>query len=609
MTSFFRRRRRKPTPPPASPRLPPPASPVLPPPTPPPRRPPSGRVEEIAADPASFPPQPPPSPSPQPVPEPAPDLDELAAPAPPPPPVRLAGQFPTAAAALNFAGQLDGSGQAHDLSFGRSSGSTGWWVAAEAPLAATREQITAARGQTFVEVAGALVRDRGWGDTPPDAPTQPAPDIHGVGVVTLVRIAGLSRAELPVPPELAVLVPTTRVRWVIQRALDLRLTVGYRPVSLQPLFTTDTDRAAAETVLFEVRLRAETTAPPPSFLAALEHEPSLLPCRPVGERLLVQHPLASPLPDGQLARLAESDPLGGTWVLAGPGRRCARLVSHGELRNGAALVRLDDTYQLVDLDPGPPEQADGPIEPSAPPLRLTRSRTRGVEVDAILLYDADLACLPALLEGQPLADIALLVRGRDRHLLLTPPTRGDRHLLLAPGGLLERLPIGEPLYCLGPGLLYLPMGYRTQPLLPPSARSALFPTDANTAIVLQPDVALAFSLQGRQPVWTLWAGEAPPLDPQLPPSAHHTLAEVDRLVAPPTTPATTTPTRRPDLTERLHARSPAPARSWWIEALELEAAGDLAGAARLHEQHNELLRAAHLYERAARESSAGGPVA
>lgn len=548
-----------------------------------------------------------------PAPEPAPELDELAALAPPPPPIRLAGLFPTAAAALSFTGHLDGSGQAHSLSFGRSPGSTGWWVRAEAPLAPAREQITAARGQTFVEVAGALVRDRGWGDTPPDTPTQPTPDIHPVGAVTLVRVAGLTRAELPMPPQLAVLVPTTRLTWVIQRALDLRLTVNYRPVWLQPLFATHTDRATetapTQTVLFDVRLQAGTSGLPASFLAALEHEPSVLACRPVGERLLVQHPLASPLPDGQLARLAESHPAGGTWILAGPGWGCARLVAHGELCDGAALVRLDDTYQLVDLNPGPPEQAAGPAEPPAPPLRLVRSRTRGVDVDAILLDDTDLVCLPALLEGQPLADIALLVRGRDRHLLLTPPTRGDRHLLLAPGGLLERLPIGEPLYCLGPGLLYLPMGYRTQPLLPPSARSALFPTDANTAIVLQPDVALAFSLQGRQPVWTLWAGEAPPLDPQLPPSAHHTLAEVDRLVAPPTTPATTTPTRRPDLTERLHARPPAPARSWWIEALELEAAGDLAGAARLHEQHNELLRAAHLYERAARESSAGGPVA
>ncbi|MCA1672368.1 MAG: hypothetical protein LC799_09255, partial [Actinobacteria bacterium] len=324
---------------------------------------------------------------------------------------------------------------------------------------------------------------------------------------------------------------------------------------------------------------------------------SVLACRPVGERLLVQHPLASPLPDSQLARLAESHPAGGTWILAGPGWGCARLVAHGELCDGAALVRLDDTYQLVDLNPGPPEQAAGPAEPPAPPLRLVRSRTRGVDVDAILLDDTDLACLPALLEGQPLADIALLVRGR------------DRHLLLAPGGLLERLPIGEPLYCLGPGLLYLPLGYRTQPLLPPSARSALFPTDTDTAIVLQPDVALAFSLQGRQPVWTLWAGEAPLLDPQLPPAAHDTLAEVDRLVAQPTTPATPTPTHRPGITDRRPIRPPTPARSWWTEALELEAAGDLAGAAQLHEQHNQLLRAAHLYERAAREGSASGPAA
>jgi hypothetical protein len=530
----------------------------------------------------SFPPVPPP-------PQPARDLDELAAPALPPSPVRLAGLFPTAAAALTFAGQLAGAGQGPDAGFGRSRGSTGWWVRAEAPLAAAREQIAAARGETFVEIAGTLARDRGWGDAPPESATDPAPRIEDVGVITLVRIAGLARAQLPMPPELAVLVPGSRLAWVVQRALDLRLTVGYRTVGLQPLFATDTGRAAEQT-LFEIRLAAGAAALPPSFLAALDQDPVLLPCRPVGERLLVQHPLASPLPDAQLARLAESDPAAGSWVLAGAGRSCSRLVPRGAWCDGAGLVRLDDNYQLVDMAPAPGEQAAAPAEPPAPALRLVRSRTTGVVVDAILLDDAELACLPALLEGQPLADIALLVRGR------------SWHLLLAPGGLLERLPLGEPLHCIGPGLLYLPVGYRTQPLLPPAARSALFGADASRAIVVQPDVALRFALEGREPVWTLWAGEPPPVDHQLPPSAHDALAEVDRLVAPPPAAGATTPTRLTG-TEPLPRRPAAPTRNWWDEAFALEQAGHLAEAAKLHEQHNQLRRAAHLYERAAREGN------
>jgi hypothetical protein len=110
----------------------------------------------------------------------------------------------------------------------------------------------------------------------------------------------------------------------------------------------------------------------------------------------------------------------------------------------------------------------------------------------------------AILQGRDLADIATVVLGN------------NRNLMLAPGGLLEHLPAGEPSYCLGPGPLYLPLGHRTRPELPPSARHALFGQDERHAVVLLPDHAYVFYLTTRRPAWSLWIGELPELDVHLP---------------------------------------------------------------------------------------------
>ena len=583
MRAFRRRRQPGPAPPPAGDPPPADAAPPAgdPPPMadPPPARPrrPRGRVEEIGPRPDSTQ-RGPAAPAAA-----EPGLDEFAPPLPPPPPIRLAGLFPTAAAALAFAGQLGGSLGQDEMEFGTSPGSAGWWVSAEAPLATSRELIVAAGGQTFVEVDGLLVRDRGWGDPPTAGDPTDEPARVSVGIMTLVRVAGLAPADLPAPPELVVIARGERLPWIVQRALDLGLGVGYRAALLRPLFATDAERAIESTV--EVHVRGRGSGLPPSFVSALQHHPDLVACRAVGERLLIQHPFASPLPDPQLAHLPEADPTGATWILAAGGKRCARLVPQGQLSDGAGLVRLADGYQLIDVEPAEEPAME---QPDPPVLGLVRSRTRGAGVDAILLDDEELACVPALLEGHPLADYALLVRGR------------NRHLVLAPGGVLDRLPLGEPLYCLGPGLLYVPVGFRMRPALPPSARKALFPTDPNTAIVVQPDAALRFRLAHREPVWALWAGQAPPITLELPDAAQEALAEVDRILTPAETPQPAAATR----TSPANDRSGEP--DWWTVAFELERTGKFAEAAQLHEKHNQLLRAAHLYEREAREHDRSG---
>ncbi|MGH3937567.1 MAG: hypothetical protein ACRDTG_02880 [Pseudonocardiaceae bacterium] len=449
-------------------------------------------------------------------------------PAEPAPVVRLAGQFPTAAAALVCAGTFDGSGE---VTFGRSAPTGTWWVFAESTLPAGREVITAARGKTFVELDGTLVPDKGWGATPAPPSVkplgQPGPETR-IDVLELIRTAGLHQYAAPAPAELVVLVPGSSLTTVIHRALDLTLDVGYRLVRLDPLFPGNdpppslNGTETAATTMFEVRLRSPADPLPRAFLAALDRDPCVLPCRRSGDHLLIQHQMAAPLADRQLARLAEHDALGGSWVLADPAFGCVRLRPHdpqGEFRDGAGLVRLADHHRLTAIDPGWAALGSDPA-PAPPALQLVPAPTRGVAVDAALLDESDLRCLQALLEGGHLADLAMLIRGR------------DRHLMVAPGSLLERLPIGEPLYRLGPGPLYLPLGYRTQPLLPPSARQALFGTDPNTAVVLQAETTLTFALDHREPVWALWAGAPPPVDRQLPPDALAALTAADAQTTP-----------------------------------------------------------------------------
>jgi FtsH ternary system domain X7 len=568
---------------PARPQTPPQTLPQTPPQTLPPR-PPVGSVEEVGQ------PKPPPG-------APGPPGDRAAPGAPagravpadrgaePPATLTVAGEFRTASAALVFAGGLT---DLMDAEFGRCEATGTWWVAASTALAVGRELIIAAGGRVHVEVDGQLVPDRGWGD---DAPTGPGrqnrPEVVETDVLELVRAAGLHRHVLPAGQRVTVLAPARRVSAIAQRALDLQVTIETRLVRLDPLFATEP--GADTPSMFELRLSAPSEPLPAALLGALDRDACVLVCRPVSDRLLVQHDRVSPLPDGPLAALAENEPGTGAWLLADVGFGSARLTPLTDLRDGGALVRLSDRHRLTDLDGDWARLAPSPVEPQLVPLRLIRARTPDAVVDAVLLDDDDLRCLPALLTGRPLADLATLALGR------------DRHLMLAPGGVLERLPVGEPLYRLGPGPLFLPLGTRIQPLLPPTARQTLFGTTPDTALVLLPQVIMEFPLARRRPVWTLWAGPPPPVDLQLSREARRALAAVDEQ----TTPGRDGTPRSvlAQLRERGRGQAtPNQPRSWQDEALAAELADDLARAAELCERNGELRRAAHLYERAARQS-------
>jgi len=491
------------------------------------------------------------------------------------PPVPVAVRFASAAAALAFAGQL--------LSVGRGDGLTFWaeadharWVRAHAELDLTRELAAAAHGTTFVEVApGQLAEDRGWG-SPPAADSLVTSVVAGsslapLSLAELVRIAGLYQVAERPATAIHVMLPGALLAGVVRRALDLRLDVAHRPVRLRPLFA-GPDSADAGTALLEVRLSAGDSGLPASLLTALARDDRLTVCRPGGQdgNLLVQYGMATPLHDDLLAALLA----GQAWVLTCGRLGCQLLDPAAEFVNSVSIVRLADGYRLESATPPPDDR------PAPSPVRVVRMRTYGRGVDAVLLTDADLSALALVLEGHPLSERAQLIRGRDKHLLVVS------------GGLLEQLPVGEALYCIGPGPLYLPLGYGTRPQLPASARRALFTVDDNAAVVLLPEVMLRFGVTGREPVWRLWAGPPPQLDLQLPPDAVEALAAA---AAPSAGPGQGTQPEGDPL--------PGNIRTWLDEALEAEFRGELAAAAELHERHGDPVRAARLWARAADAAS------
>jgi FtsH ternary system domain X7 len=521
-----------------------------------------------------------------------------------PEPVEVLARFVTATYALAFAEQVMQAIQQDSAECYRA-GDGSWWVAARLLLGTAREMTGLGQGRLYVRAADGFAADRGWGDETAARPAAGLPDLTPVTLLDLVRVAGLHRVAVRPLREACLLVPGYLVSRVIERAQDLRLRVTYQQVMLDPLLT----EAPAETqACYAVWLTAEpaparsgparsgraAAAPdtvPDALLAALAEDPFTLVCRPVERTLLIAYGTASPLSDRTLSRLvaARGDT---TWLLAPLPDGCARVTWVGEPLEAAGLVQLGPAHELVDLDgtqpyTEPAATARGP-EPQA--LTLVPAVAHSAPVDAMLVDDTDLDCLPLLLAGDPLADIAVLVRGT------------NQHLLTAPGGLLTELAVGEPLTCVGPGSVYVPLGYRLDPPVGPAARAALFRPDARIAQVILRDARLGYDLDTAEPLWRLWAGPVPELDLQLSRAA---LADLDQAAA-----EIGDPPRVPDRPRnRLSQLLSQPARpeaeppdAWRAQARRAEAARDFVTAAQLYARYNEPLRAARMWERDAAES-------
>ena len=545
----------------------------------PPRPPGAGSMSPLPTGPGPVEPEePPPAPPP--------------APAPPPPRepevVDVLARFGTAARALGFAEQVMQSAQLNGVQCYRNDADQSWWIQVRRTLGSAREMAGLGDAELYVRSGNEHVRDRGWGEAAGGGAPAEIPELAGASLLDLVRVAGLHPASPRPLRDAYVLLPGYLVPGLLERALDLRLQVTYQQVGLAPLFDPD----AAPRFCYAVRISAAARATlPETLLAALRDDPFALVCRGPDQALLIGYGTASPLSDRALARLVA---LAGdeTWLLAGPPDGCARVTWIDQPLDAANFVQRAAAHELLDLDGSQPySQSLAPRRPAEPrALTLVPVTTRhSVSVDAVLLDDADLDCLPLLLAGDPLADIAFLVRG------------AGRHLLSAPGGLLTELGVGRPLTCIGPGSLYLPIGYRLDPPVGPSARAALFEPEPSIAQVVLPDSRLGYRLAAAVPVWSLWAGPMPALDLQLPRSARADLEQVAEDVGEPPRPrAADWPSIRSAL-RRPVTPPPQDPSEWRRQAQQAELDQDYVAAAQLYARHNEPLRAARMWERDAEE--------
>jgi hypothetical protein len=507
---------------------------------------------------------------------------------PEPGPFDLLARFGTAARALAFAEQaMRAAGEPGGVSCYGSEDDRNWWIRTRLPLGAARELAGLAAAELYVRTGTGTVLDRGWGDGPGLGPAIRIPDLTTVPLLELVRVAGLHMAPARPLREAYALLPGELVPGLLQRALDLRLQVTYQLVQLDPLF--DDHETARVCHAIRLSVTPPQTALPATMLAALQGDPFALVCRAVEQSLLIGYGTASPLSDRALARLvtAAGDQI---WLLAGPPDGCARLTWIGEPVDAANFVRVGPAHALTDLDGTQPyaATADQATRPEPRTLALVRATVREARIDAMLLDDTDLDCLPLLLTGEPLGDIAFLIAGR------------DRHLLFAPGGLLTELGVGEPLTCIGPGSLYVPVGYRLDPPIGPGARAALFQPDEATAQVILREARLVFELDAGEPVWRLWAGPVPAVDAQLP---HSVLTELAAVATEVGEPGQSRIRERPKLLASLRRQAPRSAAptGWREQAHIAERQRDYIAAAQLYSRHNDPLRAARMWEREAEE--------
>jgi len=476
-----------------------------------------------------------------------------------------------------------------------------WWVEADGPLHLLRELADFGDGKLYIQRSGSLHLDPGFGPT--RWAESPPADVNlnaftGQTFIELLERAGGHALAPPSGLESAsIFVPGHLARPLIVRALDLGLSPRSRIVELRPL-----GAASAQIRHGCIELRLSGVAGiPPSFLAAAARKPNVIAARHAADSLMVDVEFAPPVSDSHLA--AEVPPAE-SWLLSTPGRGHWRLSADGDYESCAGLVDVSDIPVASNFGAA----VQSPVDRI--PLQVVRSTTRGQKADAWLVDNADLPLLAATTRGRPIADVAWLTAGE------------NYSLVTAPGGILSDAAVGIALYCLGPGQLYLPLGFRLRPRVPPSARRSIFNTDASIAEVVLDSARAHFDLTAGAPLWTLWLGDRPPIAELAAEhlhaglcaiaERHHLDAIEEEAVSAPTRPTDaeaevddeTERGRRRSWRERIGERFRRPAQTeqpvdWTQEAVRAERAGDLVAAADLFSRHNEPLRAARLYERAA----------
>lgn len=489
-----------------------------------------------------------------------------------------AGYFPGPGGALAFLGAAVGARLVATVRLRRSPEGP-WWVAIPAPWQKTAHLIWAAGGQPFTKIAERWIA----------VPVSGEPSAMGqendldvatwmpVELVDLLAVTALRPARLPCVATLDVVVPGALGRWVLRRVLALNIKAGIVPVMRQPLRGSSDESGA-----LLLRLTARRGSIPLSLLRALTNLPYTLVAQAVGpgtRRLLVDVRHRLPLlTEGWVADLIPQDQI---WVLGGPD------IGHWRLR------LLGDEVDGSDFLEGPSlpvaavvPNSDGQ-EPARVPVKLIARRESRARIDGVLVDERELNWLRSLLMARPADEPIFLLPG------------AGHHLVLAPGGLVATLPLGIALDHLGPGGLYLEKGLEFYPPLPEGARQWLFQLTEQRVVAVVAKGVYGFDRRRLVPAWTLWIGEAPPVQEGLSPGGERLLGRlsatvrqaVDREV---TAIAEQQPTVLP--------KSPANRRLRWVEeAQRAELEGDWVRAAELLEAAGELVRAARLYERAAEQ--------
>jgi len=487
-----------------------------------------------------------------------------------------AGYFSDPGGALAFLGAAVGARLTASVRLRRSPEGP-WWIEIPAAWQRAAHLIRAAGGRPFTKIT------EHWRAVPVSGEPSAMGRENDLDVATwmpvelvdLLAVTALRPARLPSVATLDVVVPGALGRWVLRRVLALNIKVGIVNVMRQSLRGNSQESGA-----LSLRLTARRGSIPLSLLRALTSLPYTLVAQAVGpgtRRLLVDVRHRLPLlTEGWVADLVPQEQI---WVLGGPDIGHWRLRLLGDEVDGSDFLE----YPSLPVAAVVPN-ADG-REPARIPIKLITRRESRARVDGLLVDESELNWLRPLLMARPADEPIFLLPG------------AGHHLVLAPGGLAGTLPLGIALDHLGPGGLYLEKGLAFYPPLPEVARQRLFQLTEQRVVAVVAKGAYGFDSRRMVPAWTLWIGEAPPVQEGLSPGGERLLARLSATVR------QAVDKEMAALAEQQPAVIPKSSVTRRLRRLEeaqrAELEGDWVRAAELLEAAGELVRAARLYERAA----------
>jgi hypothetical protein len=345
--------------------------------------------------------------------------------------------------------------------------------------------IWSAGGTPFTQVDGKWLRvtpagrvDTGRGELLDPAAWTASSVADAVAHVTLrpVRYADVSKVAVLTPPQLG--------RLVLRKSLARGLNVTLTPVRRSPL--SGTSNSSGGVLL---RLSGETVIPRSlvSSLSDLPYTTVADASAPNNPRLLVDVRFRTLVnPDWLTESIGDKE----LWMIGPPDVGRWRVEATGRETDGGALLDLQDA-PLIEVPPAPEAAL-----PTRLPVMLADTPASG-PVDAVLLDDRQLAWAAKFFLARPNEGNTFIIPGMDVHLLI--------------GSGSSAAPFGTPLTRIGPQGLYLEQGKTFYPAMPNGARLKHFPAADNRVVAVTSIGAFSFPLDRLLPVWSLWTGDAMPV--------------------------------------------------------------------------------------------------